>query len=287
MAISPSERQQLLADLSTVATRDLVELWRRAVTADVDFARFLIESFPEIATTYANVAADLAADWYEQSAPALAYQAVSAPAPDVAALTKSAQWAMGADGDMALNRLSGTLQRSVFNGARDTTILNTTLEPGARWARHASANACEFCRMLATRGAVYRTEKDAVRVSGRSVDLSVADRRMRAAGTATTDELLARRMGQTTYVRGKRKGQAKVRRVRGERELGDKFHDFCHCTAVEVRPGMGYDPPDYVAQWEQDYYAAVEDAQKAGRTKGEYGAIDVKAVLASWRQLNK
>lgn len=283
--MTPAERQSLLADLATVAIGDLVGLWRRATVADVEFARFLIEAFPQIATTYAGVAAGLAADWYDEAAPALAYQAVVAPINEVA-LSKSAQWALGAAGDAALDRMAGTLQRAVFDGARDTTILNTTLEPGARWARHASANACEFCRMLATRGAVYRTERDAVRVSGRSVDLTESDRRMRAGG-ASTDELLARRMEQNTYVRGKRKGQTKTRAVRGERALGGKFHDHCHCTAVEVRPGTSYIPPDYVDQWEQDYIAAVKAASAAGETKGDYGAIDVKAVMRHMRAANK
>lgn len=261
-------------------------MWRRAAQTDTEFATLMMAAFPQIAQAYAGIAGDLAADWYQAAAPALPYTPVTAP-PMVERWTQSARWALGADGEAALTRMSGSLQRAVFDGARDTTILNTEFEPGARWARHASANACEFCRMLATRGAVYRTEHDAVRVGGRSADLSVADRRMRAAGLATTDELIARRMGQKTYAIGKRKGQSKIRQVRGQQELGDKFHDHCYCTAVEVRPGNSYIPPDYVDQWDQDYITAVRAARAAGETKGEFGAIDVKAVLKHMRSADK
>ena len=218
MAITPSERQRLLAELSTVAIRDLVQLWDRAKVADVDFARFLIEAFPEIAVAYSEVAGDLAADWYEQSAPTLAYQAVPAPMPNVTALTKSAQWALGGDGDIALNRLAGTLQRGIFDGARNTTLFNVETERGASWARHASANACEFCRLMATRGAAYRSEENAA---------------------------------------------------------GKKYHDRCHCVAVEVRPGMVYEPPAYVQDW-TDQYLQARDLADSGKPKD---------ILSAWRQI--
>jgi hypothetical protein len=52
---------------------------------------------------------------------------------------------------------------------------------------------------------------------------------------------------------------------------------------VPVPFGQTYDPPDYVHRWQQDYIAAVKATKAAGKTKGEYGAIDVKAVLAHMR----
>lgn len=161
MAITPTERRRLLRELNQAADSDLGGVWRRAAAADVDFARFMVDAFPEIASTYAEVAADLAADWYEQAAPQLPYRAIPDPGVNPAALTKSAQWALGADGEDALGRLSGTLQRTVFDGARNTTVANVRNEDGARWARYASANACEFCALMAIRGAVYGSEETA------------------------------------------------------------------------------------------------------------------------------
>ena len=166
MATSPAERQQILADLSTVAIRDLVELWRNASRFDADFAALILGAFPEITSAYAGIAAGLAAQWYDEAAPQLAYAAVLAPNPKAEALDRSARWALGADGEMALNRMSGTLQRAVFDGARDTTILNVRNEVGSRWARYASANACPFCRMQATRGAVYASKATALKAHG-------------------------------------------------------------------------------------------------------------------------
>lgn len=263
MATSPNERRQLLSELSTLAIRDLVTVWERAKVADVAFAAFLVDAFPEIATTYALVAADLAADWYQSSAPALPYRAVVAPTPPVEALTRSARWALGADGDEALSRMSGTMQRAVYDGARGTILLNVESE-GSRWARHASANACEFCKLLATRteDSLYTSRESALRVVGRGKDFST---NFRADGT--------RKAG----------GQAQGVKARGPRKVGEKYHDFCHCVAVEVRAGQSYTPPPYVEQWQQDYQTAW-DAVPDGTSYADNGVL--RAVLAQWRQID-
>src|SRR5690606_37029729 len=57
-----------------------------------------------------------------------------------------------------IDRLTGPVQRYVNDAARDTLSENADRE-GMRWARHASANACAFCRMLATRLAVFTSEE--------------------------------------------------------------------------------------------------------------------------------
>ncbi|MGC7358433.1 hypothetical protein RA989_21590, partial [Mycobacteroides abscessus subsp. massiliense] len=56
-----------------------------------------------------------------------------------------------ADG-VSVSDLTGSAARALFNASRDTVLANVAAEPGARWARHASANACSFCRLMATRG---------------------------------------------------------------------------------------------------------------------------------------
>ncbi|MFV8169837.1 ADP-ribosyltransferase [Mycolicibacterium peregrinum] len=71
--------------------------------------------------------------------------------------------------------LKGTATRSVFSGSRDTVITNANRE-GVRWARHASANACGFCRMLATRGAVYHSQALAKKSHDHCHCLAVPDR---------------------------------------------------------------------------------------------------------------
>lgn len=265
--LAPNERQQILTELHTIAMADLVRLWRSASDSDLDslaFRALIEQAYPEIAEQYGAAAADLAADWYTESAPYLDYLPDTADLPPVEQLTSSAQWALGATGTDALDRLAGSLQRAIWNMSRDTILLNVDRERGARWARHASANACAFCRMLASRGAVYSSEAAAGTVTGRGQDMSLAERRARASGeTRISGRFIA--------------GGVRTRRDDG-RKLGSKYHDHCHCVAIEVRPGQDYEPAPYVEQWEQQYI----DATKATNVEGE--ATDLSAVLAHMRQ---
>lgn len=261
---SLAEQQAILQELHRLGLADLNELMKRAAEFP-DFFQFIVEAFPELVAQYATMSAELATLWYDEAAPSLSYAAVPAALPTLEQYAESAKWALGSNGGaLAFEKLSGVLQRGVWNTARDTTVLNARSERGARYARHASANACEFCRMVATRGAVYTSAETASGVVGRGKDVS------------------------TNYdsVTGKRKrgGQAKGVRVRGSQKVVSKYHDNCRCMAVAVRPGQSYEPPPYVEKWEQEYVDAVRAASAAGRTKGEYGAIDVKAVMAAMRQ---
>lgn len=274
MAVSPGERKQLLGQLSALAGEDLDKLWRIAGSlSQGEFARFILDAFPELVDQYASVASTLAADWYEQTAPGSLYRPVDAPLTPQTALQSSAQWALNTTtGSDALALLAGTLQRAIFNGARDTTALNVERERGARWARHASANACPFCKMLATRGAVYASESSASRVGGRGKEMSAADRRDRAAGRTRRSNTQGNAQGQ--FLAGGIK-------ARGNQALGKSFHDNCHCVAIEVRPGgPSYQPAPYVERWEREY----QDARRAAK-KGEYGAVSAKDLMSAWRQL--
>lgn len=233
-----------------------------------------------------SASADISAQWYdEQPAPAATASFIATPAtlPPIEQLAASARWAALQPNPVVA--LQGSAQRSVFNMSRETILLNVEQEQGARWARHASANACSFCRLMATRGAVYTSAAAATTVVGRGVDLSVADKRAIAAGQMTRDEALAARRlyrdPRKAKAAGAQVGDERVSlgKTRGTRKLGERYHDHCHCVAVAVRPGDTYEPPAYVEQWSEDYDRAVDAAKAAGKTKGEYGAIDLKAVL--------
>ncbi|EOM77912.1 hypothetical protein DW322_08805 [Rhodococcus rhodnii] len=256
-----AQQREILAELQRLGAVDLAVLWRQAEAFD-DFRGFMMDAFPELAAQYGIGAAELAAVWYEDAAPGLDYIAQPATLPPGEKWSQSTQWALNtSSGAAALEKLAGTLQRGIWDMARQTTIDNAASEPGATWARHASANACEFCRLMATRGAVYSSEAAATRVVGRGREMTVADRRARARGQ--------------TRVNG-RTARGGIR-ARGGQSLGDKYHDHCHCIAVPVRPGGSYQPPAYVEQWRDEYRAATR------ATRGE-GAIDVKAVLAEMRK---
>lgn len=302
---------EILGDLSTLAIRDVVQLFRQ-YGSDPDFATILLTAFPDVIGPYLQASAMTSAQQYDESAPELDFKAT--PIPDIPAdrINGTLRWALYAPGAAKpVDRLAGAAQRMVYDASRQTMLENLADEydvsidevatPGTRWARHASANACSFCKVLATRGAVYRSEASARTVTGRSLELTTADRRRLRQGQgfatmseidpAAIDSALERRSrysnARAAKKAGKLVGDKKTGSLRGSRKYGDKFHDHCHCTAIAVRPGQSYEPPDYVEQWEQDYNDAVKAAREAGRTKGEYGAIDINAVVSQMDKASK
>lgn len=71
-----------------------------------------------------------------------------------ARLTRSAYFATGEPDTAAF--LEGTASRAIFDQSRSTLISNVEREHG-RWYRIPSSTACGFCRLLATRGPVYKS----------------------------------------------------------------------------------------------------------------------------------
>ena len=299
MPISAAERRFVMAQLGQRAKEDMIRLWDAAARfEDVEFFEYISDAFPDIAIQYHQAAAEFSATAFEEDFPQIRAAAVLADTPPVEALKKSAQWALGANGTKALDRMSGTLQRTVNNGIRDTTAINAEFNR-MRWMRVARPNACAFCRLLASRTEnLYRSEEAALSVVGRSVNLSIADRRMIASGQMTREEALDRRDEmQLIYQIGRRKGSPRGRRLRsGEgasttrrpQGYGEPYHDDCYCDAQAVP--VGRDPIDYLyevepefaflaEQWNTEYVKAAEAAEATN----EYGAKDPKAILAKWR----
>lgn len=269
---------QLAADLGVKVDRLLNQLGR---LSQAEVLAFITDAYPDLATPYLSGAAQLTTQWYAEQPTTSLYVPKSAALAPLEQLAISGRWSMLQKDPIAA--LQGSAQRAVLNASRDTVLENVANEPGARWARHASANACSFCRLMATRGGVYRSEASATTVTGRSINLELSDRRAIAAGQITRNEALQRRSTfrsvRQAKKQGKQVGDLRVGALRGTRNYGESYHDRCHCIAVMIRPGQEYEPPPYVEQWEQDYIDAVKATRAAGSTKGKYGAIDVKAVL--------
>jgi hypothetical protein len=289
LAVSAAERRFILNQLGKRAQEDMVRLWDaagRTWGGDDEFAQFLIQSFPDLVGEFHQTAAEIAATVFEEDFPELSPVVAQPLAREQ--LEKSMQWALGADGNKALERLSGTMQRAIYNGDRSTTVLSAEGN-GLRWIRQARPGACAFCRMLATRtttlgaDSTYRSEEAALGVVGRSVNLSIADRRMIASGQMTREEALARRdQMQLMYQIGERKGSPRGRRPRGERKLGEKYHDDCYCLAKAIPAGadvmefLYLEDPDYattVDTWLNEYNKA-RDNSKSG---------DPNKILSEWR----
>jgi len=283
-----------MAQLGLRAKEDMIRLWDAAGRMeDVDFFTYVVDAFPGVVDPYQQLAAQISATLFEDEFPGAA-PAVVAALPAVEQLRKSAEWALGADGSAALDRLGGTIQRAVFDGDRQTTVVNAQRN-GMRWIRVARPNCCAFCRMLATRmdldstyrGAELNTETGEyeTRVAGRSVNLSIGDRRAIASGQMTREEALARRDEmQQTYQIGNRKGQARARSPRGVRRLGDKYHDDCYCTARAVPVGL--DPLELLFEEDPDYATQVDMwTTEYNKAREASGSSDPKKILAAWREL--
>lgn len=254
---TPAERQRAFVGLATLSRRELVALWRKLNLGDPERLREPVaQIIADIVDRYGAAAASLAADLYDENrndsgAPG-SFRALTAP-PVPAERTESlARWGLGPlfsanpDGAKALSLLGGGLQRIVLDQGRETTALSVSQDPaGPTYARHASANACTFCRLLATRSATYRTAESAEYVVGRGTD-------------AATN--LVRTVGR----------KALGVKTRGAQALGDKYHDYCKCTVIEVFPDQQYEEAPYVQQWRDSYKAAVRSLGAPGQTGLSY-----------------
>ena len=240
MARAVPEFQGVLTQLAAAAEDKIGVLIPHLDRLDAAERRqFITDAYPTLITPYLAAAGDLTAQWYdEQPTTTRGFRAAAATLAPVGQLAISGRWALTQSNPVAA--LQGSSTRAVFNSSRRTVLSNVERESGARWARHASANACAFCRMLATRTGVGK-------------------------GSLYTSKTAAVRTGTT-------------KRKRGKRSAGDKYHDHCHCIAVPVRPGDSYEPAPYVQQWTEDYRAAVRGASKDGEV-GPRGTINTTAVV--------
>ncbi|HMG44985.1 MAG TPA: hypothetical protein VK611_26870 [Acidimicrobiales bacterium] len=137
--------------------------------------RALQEAFLEIVISFGEQAAQSAVDYLafdranarQLDTPPLIPDGLMLPDQIEGAL----QWALRplAEGDLERveSQLSGATQRLVWQAGRDT-IADNIARAGTRFARVPQADACAFCLMLGSRGAVYITEQTARFTTGRS-----------------------------------------------------------------------------------------------------------------------
>lgn len=174
-----------LSDVNTLTQQALLTVWSALDTEDIDgTVTALSEALPEVADEMSGLAATVAADqyevWRDDAKVSSPFTPVLAAAPEPGRLITLARWASGPlyptpgttyrnniglllkgpakppQPDVALSKLSGGLQRVVADRARQTVVLSARRDPAeVRWRRVTSAKACDFCRLLANRGAVY------------------------------------------------------------------------------------------------------------------------------------
>lgn len=174
MTTAPSDFQRLIAAVAANAATDIGALLSRVDRFDqAEVLAFITEAYPELVTPYAALASGLTAQWYDELPGSATYVAIDVDPDPVEKLQISGRWAMTQNDPVAA--LRGTATRTVFNAQRDTVMVNTKRE-NVRWARHASATACKFCQLLATRGAVYQSQDTARRAHDSCHCLAVPDR---------------------------------------------------------------------------------------------------------------
>jgi hypothetical protein len=154
--------------LTTLVAAEFASQAADLVVLDPAVAAGLIrELSAEIADEFGRAASLLAAEWYEDLRPTPGFDATLLD-PDIDKLQVDLGWAMRdlfaeePDFSSALSLSEQVTDLSVTNTGRGTVITNARRDPlEVRYTRHASANACAFCAMLASRQAVYRSEDSA------------------------------------------------------------------------------------------------------------------------------
>jgi hypothetical protein len=163
--------RQTQTDLVALALAALARWWEQVAMWSPDALVVGLEAFlPDLVAAYGDAASLAAADWYDElraqaAPPGRAFRAVMATPASPEQVAAVARWAAGPlfsatpDRATALEHLAGGVQRLVLQPARQTIAASTSQDPaGARWARVPSrADTCAFCRLLASRGAVYES----------------------------------------------------------------------------------------------------------------------------------
>lgn len=129
----------------------------------------LLEFLPTLTAKYGDVAASLAADWYEESRAASGdvgrFRASTAPTVPTGAVEAKVRYLAGHLWSPAPNEMLGGLMvaadKYVKQPGRDTVAINAKRE-GVGWARvPTGAKTCSWCMVLASRDAAYSSKRSA------------------------------------------------------------------------------------------------------------------------------
>lgn len=162
-------------NIRVLVLAELERLWAGLDTQNADATRdLLLEAVPLLVAAYGEVAATVAADFYDEmrdvSRVPGRFTAVPVAALNVDDLLGQVRWSVGPlysgnpDPAAALGRLSQKVDEFTLQPGRDTIARNTHRDPaGPRWARVPVGKTCAFCLVAASRGATYHSEETAAR----------------------------------------------------------------------------------------------------------------------------
>lgn len=151
--------------------RDLRAFWASIPTDPTRATAALVEFSTALTATYGDIAATVAAEYFEElraaSAASGRHAARLAPVAAPGAVEISTRWAAGPlfddKPDQALARLGHVVDRMSLQPGRDTIDLSVRSDPSnPRWARVPTGRTtCAFCLMLASRGPAYGSKRSA------------------------------------------------------------------------------------------------------------------------------
>lgn len=154
-------------------TRNTDALWRQLPKGDAtQTTAALLDVFAEFIAAHGELAALAAADFYDEVRDASDYLAELAPPAPPDQVNPSARWAVtpifseSPDEVAALGRIQSVADRLVVNQGHDTVFRSGSRDPrDPLYARVPVGKTCAWCRLLASRGAVYRSQATAMRSS--------------------------------------------------------------------------------------------------------------------------
>lgn len=152
--------------IRALVERDLTAFWRTLDLAKPEAARAgLLRFVPALVDTYGTIAADVAADWYDEvrasDQVAGRYRATALMPDETDAVQGTVQRLAGglwsdAPEDV-LASLLGRAAKYALDGSRITVSASALDDPwSSGWQRITRPDACKFCTMLAGRGGVYK-----------------------------------------------------------------------------------------------------------------------------------
>lgn len=150
-------------DLSRRITRDIRKAWTALGAYSPEGKRdALLDIVPGLVATYGDAAAAVAIEYFEQTTGARGtIHEGSTPA----AVQGSIRALVGGlwDGKEAeaISLVIGSATRHMLQAGRSSIYRSTRSTPGLRFARVPEAGACDWCRIMSSRGAIYLTRETA------------------------------------------------------------------------------------------------------------------------------
>lgn len=149
-----------LQQIAGAAADDLAWIWD--LSPESEMLAALRDVLPAALDTYASAASVAASDSYDAARVAAevagSFEAIVAPVRDLGA-SMLIEWTTekAKSSESLRSYVEGGVQRRLMNTANETVTLSAVEDPQARgWRRTTRVGACDFCRMVAGRGAIYR-----------------------------------------------------------------------------------------------------------------------------------